>query len=616
MTKPTIRRAQLISPFGVGALHEVDGQSFFIRGTHRWPGGRNLKTINLPSLSGQIWGVSTFKKVEKAISVSRFPRWHFCSSCRRMHNWTYQRDIPQEQGGPSPRPHCDNPSCKNHPLVPMRFVAVCDMGHLDEIDWYSWAHRRAQLAETGACERGAAKLSFVVTGRRGGDFDSMAIECSCGARSTLAGISDRPLPQRCRGYQPGEQPQGCRSPEGQDGATAMWMEPRGSTALHHPLIISALDIARGTSEGALEEILGVDRMFQSHVTVARRMVEKGIQPQNGLRTIFFDEVAEIAEEKGLTAEDAWMAFEQLVRGDEDDQGEGGQDLSQRAILQSEFPVLSSPTGFDGPTLVCRPSRLSRQYGLDRLFEKVVQVEKLREVRIFRGFQRRDVSDEHAVIPPDLGVGSVTWLPGIEVSGEGVFLEFNTRALSDWLSENRALIEGFTSAQLVHAEQQGLPSRMGFNASPVFILAHSLAHVLINQLSFDCGYSSTSLRERIYCGPDDTPSAGVLIYTADSDSEGSMGGLVEMGDPDLISGVVYRAIAKSQWCSGDPVCRELESQGLGGVNRAACHACCLVAETSCVYANALLNRILLSGEGRTNGRGVVEPRGFFAPLLGD
>lgn len=94
----------------------------------------------------------------------------------------------------------------------------------------------------------------------------------------------------------------------------------------------------------------------------------------------------------------------------------------------------------------------------------------------------------------------------------------------------------------------------------------------------------------------------------------MGGLSEMGAPERLEEVIYRAVSRSQWCSGDPVCRELEAQGVDGLNRAACHACSLVAETSCTFSNVLLDRVLVSGDGRKNGRGAREPVGYFSKVL--
>ena len=92
-------------------------------------------------------------------------------------------------------------------------------------------------------------------------------------------------------------------------------------------------------------------------------------------------------------------------------------------------------------------------------------------------------------------------------------------------------------------------------------------------------------------------AGILIYTADSDSEGSLGGLVRQGEADRLILTLVNAIETASWCSSDPICRELPAQGREGMNRAACHACTLVAETSCSYGNVLLDRMLLiGGEG--------------------
>ena len=127
----------------------------------------------------------------------------------------------------------------------------------------------------------------------------------------------------------------------------------------------------------------------------------------------------------------------------------------------------------------------------------------------------------------------------------------------------------------------------------FVLLHTFAHLLIRQLSFECGYSSSALRERIYC--DDLEMSGIMIYTADSDSEGALGGLVRQGKADRFVPTVLTALERGSWCSSDPVCRELAGQGMRGLNRAACHACTLLPETSCIAHNALLDRMLLLGK---------------------
>ena len=102
-------------------------------------------------------------------------------------------------------------------------------------------------------------------------------------------------------------------------------------------------------------------------------------------------------------------------------------------------------------------------------------------------------------------------------------------------------------------------------------------------------------------------AGIFIYTGTADSEGSLGGLVREGELDRIYDIVKSALFRGQWCSNDPICSEMTYQGIGGLNRAACHACTLLAETSCETANAFLDRRLVYG-----GHGVS---GLFQRLVG-
>lgn len=132
-------------------------------------------------------------------------------------------------------------------------------------------------------------------------------------------------------------------------------------------------------------------------------------------------------------------------------------------------------------------------------------------------------------------------------------------------------------------------------------------MLINQLSYSCGYGSASLRERIYCDLDfpDKKMNGVLIYTASGDSEGSLGGLVREGEPENIEKVIRDALLKSEVCSYDPVCIDNKSQGLNGTNAAACHACTFLPETSCEEANQLLDRTTVIGDVQKNLLGYFE-----------
>jgi hypothetical protein len=240
-------------------------------------------------------------------------------------------------------------------------------------------------------------------------------------------------------------------------------------------------------------------------------------------------------------------------------------------------------------------------GLDAVISRVRRVEVLRETRALRGFTRlRDqplrLSEGKALLrrqplPPNLD-----WLPAYEVRGEGIFLELDAAAVGAWSSRPKVARR---AGLLGHAyersrERSGAAER---NISPAFVAIHTLAHVLINELIFTCGYGSASLRERLYVTHEQGKEMlGVLIYTAAGDADGTMGGLARMALPANLGPVMTTALQRATWCSTDPVCMELgeAGQGPGSCNLAACHACGLLPETSCEEFNQFLDRGLLVG----------------------
>ena len=121
-------------------------------------------------------------------------------------------------------------------------------------------------------------------------------------------------------------------------------------------------------------------------------------------------------------------------------------------------------------------------------------------------------------------------------------------------------------------------------------------MLIKHLSFECGYSIASLKERIYCAEksEGMQTAGIFIYTASGDSEGTLGGLVRQGKPDAFPKIFKRAIDSAKVCSNDPVCILSHGQGRESLNLAACHSCILLPETCCEERNSLLDRGMVIG----------------------
>jgi hypothetical protein len=275
-------------------------------------------------------------------------------------------------------------------------------------------------------------------------------------------------------------------------------------------------------------------------------------------------------------------------------GEGRADKSQHGILANEWRVLSGRHGITSKNLQTSVVTLRGQWpeNYTDIFEQITLVDRLREIRALIGFRRVKPDKNAMLVPVDIGAG-LDWVPGIESFGEGIFIKFREDALARW---EASVATGFEHRRepLAQALKRWGREPVDVYGSPRFIALHTFSHSLIRRLAFDAGYSAASIRERIYCGLDPAPAAGVMLYTAEGDSEGSLGGLVRQGRPDRLLLTIKRALADLAWCSSDPVCSEAEEQGVDGLNAAACHACCLVSETSCTHNNSLLDRRLLIG----------------------
>jgi hypothetical protein len=229
-----------------------------------------------------------------------------------------------------------------------------------------------------------------------------------------------------------------------------------------------------------------------------------------------------------------------------------------------------------------------------LFKKVVLVKKLRETRVLTGFSRLIPVEALEGSPASLSLRPKQWLPGFSVRGEGIFLQLEDNALQRWAIRPEVIRRvGMLQTRLDNLyAQRGLDQRL---ITPQLILIHTFSHLLIRQLAFECGYDTSSIRERIYASANaETPMSGLLLYTASGDSEGTLGGLVRQGEPGNLDSTIKAALINASICSSDPLCIESEGQGTYVLNLAACHACGLLPETSCEEGNLLLDRVLALG----------------------
>lgn len=308
--------------------------------------------------------------------------------------------------------------------------------------------------------------------------------------------------------------------------------------------------------------------------------------------------ADLVELREFPMEAVWNAIEERRQALEHPDA----DSASTDLKAPEYSVLRDPDNAPPPDDDFSLSPRSVPKSLGSLLDQIVLVERLREVKTFVGFTRLDAPEWGDTQPP--GMVRLTldahpkWVPAAETRGEGIFLHFWEDLLAEWESrvEDHPHVRALWGAYRHFRKNRGRDSS-GWPRLRYWVL-HTLSHMLIRQVSLDCGYSSASLTERIYCGTHEEPAAGILIYTAAPDSEGTLGGLVAQGEPERLERLLQRAFEAARWCSSDPLCAEREpADPEEFVNGAACHACLFLSETTCERGNRFLDRSLVVPVGQ-------------------
>jgi hypothetical protein len=288
-------------------------------------------------------------------------------------------------------------------------------------------------------------------------------------------------------------------------------------------------------------------------------------------------------------------------------------VSDEEVLDLKLPEWQafSQADPDRNTADFRLTRVSPPPRYEPFFSQVVLVERLREVRSLLGFTRIESAGDFAdvsEIPEDrrapLSRRPPRWLPASEVRGEGIFLQFNEVAVARWCRDPRVARrhrEFWEDHRQWRRVRRIEPAEAGFPGIR-YALLHSFAHALMRQFALECGYTAASIRERIYSREPEADNgrapaggawAGVLLYTAAPDSEGTLGGLVSLGEPEALARHLDQALEQMRLCASDPLCADYQAHREGiTLHGAACHACLFSPETSCERGNRYLDRTLL------------------------
>lgn len=567
-----IRLAETVGPYGPGAIIDILGESFMAPTGDEWPSERFLNEVECKRLSERLQVTKLYaapshgessRGVGMRLTFSRFPSWLFCQKCRRL-----QRLRAADDDGSMPLCSCSGR------LVPMRFVAGCtDHSHVQDVDWPRWLHAGPV---PDSCDP-QHDIQFV---SNDSGFGLASLELRCGgcravrAFDELDGNRLRGAGVRCGGKQPWQ-----RAGAAAQCEAALVVQQRGATSLHIGESISAIDIPEVVGRAvAVEDAIKRDALFA------------GLQQQeeDAFRTLLAERIA--ANVGG--------SVEQVLRV-ADDSGALQLAAARRDLLRDEFEAFEAAAAGEAPienfvTRIMPFAGAGPSAPLNGLFEHVVLVDRLREVRAAVEFRRYRMDAKP--VPAVLGRATESrWLPAVEGWGEGIFVRLNGEAIEAW---SRA--DGVEKRVLQVKQNQAASSfATRFpEATPKYVLLHGLAHMLIQELAFSSGFTAASLRERIYAG--EGGDAGIFLYTTTSDFEGTLGGLVRQGERERFAALVARALERHEWCANDPVCRESGPQSLQGLNLAACHTCMLISETSCEASNLLLDRACVVGNDQIDG----------------
>jgi hypothetical protein len=548
-TIAAVRRTQLISTYGVGALVAAEDASYMVKGLNDWKVAPD-PTLHEPRLERklQVDGFYDPPSIGKGhdIPAVRFPTWYSCPECKRLAKHGEFGDV-----------HENKCTKCNSALVPSRFIIACKAGHIDDFPFSFWLHGNS----AGPREH---VLKLETRGKSGG-LEDLEISCSCGkAPRTLRGAFAKGALKgfQCSGRRPwlSDLERGCdHEPRTlQRGASNVWF----------PITDSSISIPPW-SEAAYEF---VNRHWGSvqHVVpeFALKLMLEAMLAKNGLQVDIKELIGLIQLRKaGATT----TGIDDLRREEYDALLRGKKEASR----DDQF--------------VCNPAEVPEEFST--WISSVRRVERLREVRALVGFTRLyPLDDKEKPTEAPLFARDPRWRPAIEVRGEGVFFHLNKNALELW--EDKEIVRARASTlrgNFAGGAMQG--GADGTQITPRLLLLHTLAHMLLNQWALDSGYPASSLRERIYSSD---KMAGFLIYTASSDSAGSLGGVVAQAQVARLKASLLGALRRGRWCSADPLCIEADSQGTNNVNLAACHACVLLPEVSCEQMNCFLDRAMVVG----------------------
>ncbi|VBT21709.1 Domain of uncharacterised function (DUF1998) [Burkholderia pseudomallei] len=538
--------------------------------------GNQVEKLLLPPVEPDTASTDPLGAPKIGVPVAAFPQWFRCPWCELLAPlssglFELKTDPYRPDRARFVHANCNKPG--QPPVVlPVRFQMACSHGHLDDFPWLRFVHRKAATCN------GPLRLKKIGASDEAVDLLVKCDTCGLDRRMSDAfgDVAESDDVFECRG----------RRPHLRD------FNPSGCDEHAETMLLGASNSWFGISLSALSIPMYVDKLPQ--LVEERWAVLQHIPSKETVGA--FRAVGNLKGLEDYSDAAVWDAIENKRSGAQASEHDGNLKLPEWNVFVSADPATNTRDFQLTPVVA--------PHGYEQYFEKVVRAERLREVRALTGFTRiespGDYSDPSEI--PDamrapLGRSKPVWVPVSEVRGEGIFLQFSEEAIRAWVRRVTRQDEEMFRAHSAWRRARRIPEPASGYPGIRYALIHSFSHALMRQLSMEAGYSSASIRERIYAhdGGDDTPAmAGLLLYTAAPDSEGTLGGLVSLGEPDRLGRLIRLALEEIRLCASDPLCGEHRPahDGTSSLHGAACHACMFSPETSCERGNKYLDRGLL------------------------
>ena len=593
-----LRPSQILFSFGVGSMVDLPYLSVMVMGLDDWDRkymskiqeerllvavrqklGQQVEHLYYPPLIEEEGTGNANNPYSEAfrvgIPVAPFPRWMRCPQCNLLAPLNFGVfSLKTEPFRPDKtryvHSNCEKARSTPPTVLPVRFLVACEGGHMDDFPWITFVHN------SSPCAKPVLRLREWGVSGSVSEVEISCDTCNVKRRMRDAFAEDRPCLPPCSG----------RRPHLRDHADKACEHPLrtillGASNSWFPICLSTLSVP--SADGKLKQMIedqwaNLDAVTSPEILAAFR--------KTPLLRMFSE----------FSDEEIWAGVRQKREGPEKKPAELNLKVPEWQAFSNPNPNLSSSD------FLLKTERVP--HGLERYMEKIVLVERLREVRAVIGFSRLDSPgnfegmDEG--IPQDqwapLARRSPQWVPATEIRGEGIFIQFREDTLDAWCRKATARDKTFADAHRIWRTARKIDNPKDGFPGIRYVLLHSFAHMLMRQIALECGYTAASIRERIYSQAPNAPGgamAGVLIYTGAADSEGTLGGLVSLGRPENLGRHIVQALEQVRLCASDPLCAEHDPCRDGiSLHGAACHACLFAPETSCEQGNKYLDRCVL------------------------